>query len=327
MRVLLTGGNGFLGKAIIKSFENSFGVELFYYPSSQYNLMRLEDCLAMVGRAKPDVVIHSAAIYGGLGINLEIPEEIFYTNTIMNANIIRASAMKGVKKFVGIGTACSYPGYLEGKLREDDIWRGEVHETVKCYGAVKKMMIIHCEAAKKEYGMDSVHPILANLYGPHDSYHPRRSHVVAALIRKFYEAKQIKEKKVVCWGTGSPRREFLYVEDAADVIVSLATGLVIEKAGPIFSACPTESGDIINVGTGVATSIKELAEMIADVSGFDGRIVWDTSKPDGQKLKVFDVTKLKSLLGYVPESIDKEKLKKTYDWFAGNYEWIKMRNW
>ena len=315
MRVLLTGGNGFLGKALIKAFKQFDQVEIFWYLSSQYNLMRLEDCLAMVGKVKPEIVIHSAALYGGLGINLEIPEEIFYTNTIMNANIIRASAMKGVEKFVGVGTACSYPGYLKGKLKEKDIWSGEVHGTVRCYGAVKKMMIIHCEAAKKEYGMDCFHPVLANLYGPYDSYHPRRSHVVAALIRKFYEAKQNGEKEVVCWGTGKPKREFLYVEDAANVIASLVVNPLIG------------GGRVINVGTGVATSIKALAGMIAEVAGFEGEIIWDTSQPDGQLLKVFDVSRLKELLGYVPIPINKEKLRKTYNWFARNYDWIKMRDW
>jgi len=310
-RVFLTGGYGFLGTTLYQMLKDN-GHEVWAPTSTRCNLLKFEDCLEVLSVCKPDVVIHSAARYGGLGINLEIPEAIFYINTVMNANIVRASALVGVKKFVGIGTACSYPGYLGGVLKEEDLWNGGCHETVACYGSVKKMMIIHCQAAFNEYGMNSIHPILANLYGPRDSFNPRRSHVVAALLMKFLKAKWEESKEVVCWGTGTPEREFLYVYDAAEAILKL-----MEKdiSGVV----------VVNVGTGVATSIKDLAEMIAEVAEFEGEIVWDTSRPDGQKKKVFDVSYLKSLIGEVPPPIDKKRLKITYDWLEKNYDMVK--NW
>ncbi|MBW2037185.1 MAG: NAD-dependent epimerase/dehydratase family protein [Deltaproteobacteria bacterium] len=313
MRVLITGGYGFLGRALYKEFFIE-GFEPVRFRSSRWNLCNFDEALDVVGFYKPDVVVHSAARYGGLGINFEIPEEIFYYNTLMNANIVRASAMKKVKLFVGVGTACSYPGYLKGTLREKDFWRGAVHDSVSCYGSVKKMMVVHCAAAKKEYGMEFIHPVLANLYGPHDSFAPRRSHVVAALLLKFLEAKKGLTDSVTVWGSGKPKREFLFVEDAAEAIVHL----VKEGVG---------KGEVINIGTGVATSIKRLVEMIKEVSGFDGKVVWDTSKPDGQAKKVFDIGKLKAVVGWVPEPISFDKLKRTYDWLEANYENVIIKDW
>jgi len=313
MRILLTGGYGFLGRHLYDRFVAE-GFETIRFRSSRWNLCNFNDALDVVGLVKPDIVVHSAARYGGLGINLEIPEEIFYYNTVMNANIVRASAMKGVKSFVAIGTACSYPGYLEGALKEEDFWNGAVHGTVRCYGLVKKMMIIHCEAAQKEYGMEFVCPVLANLYGPHDSFVPRRSHVVAALLLKFLKAKKESARFVTVWGSGKPEREFLYVEDAAAAIMDLVKHDICK-------------GEVVNVGTGVGTSISDLAEMIKTVSEFDGEINYDLSKPDGQMKKVFDVTKLERFLGWVPEPISISKLRKTYLWLEANFETVIEKDW
>jgi len=278
--VLVTGGSGFLGRQIVEKLRKR-GTRVSVVRKRVFDLTSPNQALMCMSSFKPDVVIHCAAFYGGLGINRKYPGQIYYENLLMGANVIEACRQHDVEKFVGVGTACSYPGYLEGELREEDLWGGPCHESVRCYGMTKKMMQIQCEAYNKQWGFNGIHLLLANLYGEWDSYNPERSHVVAALIRKFVEAKMNNASEVVVWGTGKPIREFLYVGDAADAIIEATR--CYDDVRPL------------NVGTGVGTSIRELVELICELSGFKGKVVWDSSKPDGQAKKVFDVSRITSL--------------------------------
>jgi GDP-L-fucose synthase len=302
-RVVLTGGSGFLGRQLVWRLQGR--VKKLGVPRSrEYNLVSFEDCARCMEDFRPNLVIHSAAFYGGIGINELYPGRIYYENLVMGANLMEAARLAGVKKVVQIGTACSYPGYLENLLKEEKFWDGPPHQTVWNYGLTKKMLSVQGWAYKKQYGMDSVHLILTNLYGPGDSFNPDRSHVAAALVRKFVDA-VIEDKPVVeCWGTGRPVREFLYVEDCAEAIL-----LAAEKYDDLTP---------MNIGTGVGTSIKELAELVQELTGFEGRIEWDTTKPDGQMVKVLDATRLKQNLNWTPPTTLRGGLAKTIAWYRAN---------
>jgi GDP-L-fucose synthase len=302
-RVVLTGGSGFLGRQLVWRLQGR--VKKLGVPRSrEYNLVSFDDCARCMEDFRPNLVIHSAAFYGGIGINELYPGRIYYENLVMGANLMEAARLAGAKKVVQIGTACSYPGYLENLLKEENFWDGPPHQTVWNYGLTKKMLSVQGWAYKKQYGMDSVHLILTNLYGPGDSFNPDRSHVAAALVRKFVDA-VIEDKPVVeCWGTGRPVREFLYVEDCAEAIL-----LAAEKYDDLTP---------MNIGTGVGTSIKELAELVQELTGFEGRIEWDTTKPDGQMVKVLDATRLKQNLNWTPPTTLRGGLAKTIAWYRAN---------
>jgi GDP-L-fucose synthase len=222
----------------------------------------------------------------------------------MGANVMEAARQSQVEKFVGIGTACSYPGYLEGELREDCLWDGPPHETVINYGLTKKMMAVQGWAYKKQFGFRSIHLILTNLYGPRDTFHPDRAHVVSALIRKFIEARMKNAPEVEVWGTGTPIREFLYVDDCAEGILRAAE--LYEDTAPL------------NIGCGRGTPIRELVSLIQEISGFEGPLRWNTSKPDGQMKKVLDVSRMKSILRWEPPTDLRAGLKKTIDWYTAH---------
>lgn len=301
--VVLTGGTGFLGSHIAEILTAE-GARVFVPRKRDYNLMRLEDGLRCFLEHRPEIVIHGAAFYGGIWINQVFPGRIYYENLVMGANVIEACRLASVKKFVGIGTACSYPGYLEGMLSEDRLWDGPLHETVRNYGLTKKMMQVQCWAYRKQYDFHGIHLILTNLYGPRDSYNPQRSHVVAALIRKFVEAADGKQSQVEVWGTGQPVREFLFVEDCAQAVV-----LAAEKYDDV---------EPLNIGTGIGTSIRELAEMIHEISGFQGVIRWNPEKPDGQMVKILDVSRMKNVLNWAPPTNLRTGLEKTIRWYREN---------
>lgn len=301
--VVVTGGAGFLGSHIVELLESE-GARVFVPRKRDFNFTKLEDGLKCFLDVKPQVVIHSAAFYGGIWINQVHPGRIYYENLVMGANVIEACRLAGVKKFVGIGTACSYPGYLEGNLSEDKLWDGPLHETVRNYGLTKKMMQVQCWAYQKQYGFNGIHLILTNLYGPGDSYNEQRSHVVAALIRKFVEATLDEKAEVEVWGTGKPIREFLYIQDCAEAVV---------RAAEVY-----ESVEPLNIGTGIGTSIKELTELVHQISGFNGQIHWNTDKPDGQMVKILDVSKMRKVLGWVPPTDLRTGLEKTIKWYQEN---------
>lgn len=302
-RVLITGGAGFLGSHLVDRLQSS-GCEILAPRKSQYDFTRLEAADECFAKFQPHIVIHCAAYYGGIWINQLYPGRIFYENLVMGANLMEAARKSGVGKFVQIGTACSYPGYLENELAEKDLWNGLPHETVVNYGMTKKILAIQGLAYNKQYGLNSIHLILTNLYGPRDTFHPDRSHVAAALIRKFVEAKQAGAPEVEVWGTGKPIREFLYVDDCAAGII---------KATEVYNEI-----EPLNIGTGVGTSIRALAETMQEVSGFQGAIRWNTSKPDGQAKKILDVTKMKKALQWQPPTSLREGLAQTVAWYVAN---------
>lgn len=304
-RVTVTGGAGFLGRHVVKRLE-SYGAKVFVPRQRDYNLTALDACMKCLLEHPCDVLVHSAAYYGGIGINQTEPGTLYYSNLVMGANIMEAARLAKVGKVVNIGTACSYPGYLEGDMKEADLWNGPCHASVVNYGLTKKMLAVQAAAYKKQYGLDSIHLILTNLYGPGDSYNPERSHVVAALVRKWVEADLNKAPSIEVWGTGKPIREFIYVEDCADAIV-----LAAEKYNDVSMP--------LNIGTGIGTSIRELVETINTVTGYKGRLDWNADKPDGAMKKVLDVTRMKQALdGWKAPTDLKTGLAKTIAWYRAN---------
>jgi GDP-L-fucose synthase len=305
MRYLVTGGRGFLGRALVERLR-ALGHEVVTPTSKECDLTVLDQARACFAAAQPDRIIHSAAYYGGLGINQVEPATIYYRNLVMGANVFEAARhVKSIGKIVVVGTACSYPGQLGELMKEEQLWDGAVHSSVENYGLTKKSMTVQGRAYFKQFGLRSCHLVLTNLYGPWDSYNPHRSHVVAALVRKFVEAKQARAGEVRLWGTGKPVREFLYVEDCADAIIEAA-----------------ESYDDVNlplnIGTGIGTSIRELSETVAGVTAFDGELVWETDKPDGQAMKILDPSRARQHLSWRPSHDLSQGLMKTVAWYEAN---------
>jgi GDP-L-fucose synthase len=254
-------------------------------------------------QVKPETVVHSAAYYGGLGICVAEPIAIFHRNVVMGANLFDAAARVGVKKILAVGSACSYPGKVDGDMKETDFWSGPLHPSVEAYGFTKKVLEVGLRAYGRGQGIIGQMPIVTNLYGEHDVFGEYRSHVAAALIKKFADAVLSNAKEVVCWGTGSPVREFIYSGDAAE-----GTALLLESGH-------TEP---LNIGTGIGTTIKELSEIVARLTRFQGEIIWDTTKPDGVHRKVLDVSKMESVLNWRPPTSLEAGLAKTIKWYMAN---------
>ncbi len=301
MRVLLTGGSGFLGRQIAARAREQ-GHQLLCPRSAEFDLVTGDGVDAYMRKAVADtggidVIVHSAAYYGGIGINQAEPAAIFFRNTQMALRIFEAAREHKVRKILPIGSACAYPGYVTGDLSEKLFWDGRLHDTVEAYGFTKKIQLVAQRAYHKQHGIESNHLILTNLYGPHDVFTEYRSHVVSALIKKFTDATD----KVTLWGDGSPVREFLYVKDAAEAIVR-----AIDLAHDL---------EPINVGTGVGTSIRELAELIRKLTGFQGELEWDTSKPGGTQRKVLDVRRMREKLNWSPRYSLEAGLAETIDWY------------
>lgn len=303
-KILLTGGKGFLGSYVFrKLIERGVPKENITSTSSKSDDLRDKDVCARVVNGK-DIVIHCAGRVGGIGYALEHPAEIFYDNIIMALNIIEESRKAKIEKLTFVGSACSYPKSIRQPFKEEDFWLGYPDEINATYGIAKRVALVQTQSYKKEYDFNSIHLILANLYGPGDDLSLEYSHVVSALIRKFISAMEKKQKEVIVWGTGNPTREFLFVEDAAEAII-LATERY-DKSEPI------------NIGTGKEISIKELVKMIINIVGFKGNIKWDASKPDGQPRRCLDVSKAKKEFEFEAKTNLLEGLKKTIEWYRTN---------
>jgi GDP-L-fucose synthase len=302
--VMLTGGSGFFGRRIAEAIR-SRGHEVIAPGRPHFDLMDRASVDRALAAIKPDVVVNSAAHYGGLGICVAEPDQVFYRNVLMTANILDASARAGVKHFMAIGSACAYPGNVHGDMKEDDLWSGVLHPSVEAYGFTKKVQQVGMHAYERKFGMKGQFPLITNLYGEHDVFGEYRSHVAAALIKKFADAVRRGDKEVVCWGTGKPVREFIYVGDAAEAVARLLE---------------TGYSEPLNIGTGKGTSIRELSELVAHLTGFKGRIVWDETRPDGVMRKVLDVTRMKQILNWEPPTSLEAGLEKTIRWYLSNKE-------
>ena len=300
-KILVTGGSGFLGSHVVeKLVERGVRKEDIIIPRSKdYDLRNYEDCKRALEGA--NVVIHLAANVGGIGYNQENPGKLFYDNIIMGAKMMDAAYRAGVEKFVMLGTVCAYPKFAPIPFKESDLWNGYPEETNAPYGLAKKAMLIGSQAYRAQYGFDIVFLLPVNLYGPGDTFDPNRSHVISALIKKFYDAKIGDKPYVEAWGTGRATREFLYVEDGAEGIV-----LAAEKY---------EKPDPVNLGSGMEISIKELSELIAKLMDYKGEIRWDYSKPDGQPMRMLDTSRAEKEFGFKAKTNFEEGLKKTIDWY------------
>ena len=299
-RVMVTGGGGFLGGSIVRRLEQE-KAEVSTVRRKDHDLVDRAATMRAFEEIRPDVVVHAAADVGGIGYNRLFPADIFHNNVAMTANILDASAAAGVEKLVIVGSACAYPGDAVDVLKEEDLLAGPLHESVECYGISKRLLYMGAKAYHQQHGLNSIFLVLTNLYGPEDKFDPTDSHVIAALVRKFVESTERGEPEVVCWGTGRPVREFLYVDDCAEAIV---------RAAKMYDEL-----DPLNVGTGTGTTIKELAETLRDVSGFKGEVVWDTTKPDGAAYKVLDISRMRERLQWEPGTSLREGLQRTVEWF------------
>lgn len=296
-RVLVTGGAGFLGHYVVKRLQSSGCRKIFTPRSSNFNLVEMEAVKKLYRESKPDIVIHLAARVGGIGANMKNPGSFFYDNLLMGVQMMEQGRLFGVEKFVAIGTICAYPKFAPVPFKEEDLWNGYPEETNAPYGLAKKMLLVQSQAYRQQYGFNSIFLLLVNLYGPGDNFDLESSHVIPALIRKVIEAQGKGEKHIVAWGNGKPTREFLYVEDAAEGIV-----LATEKY---------DKPDPVNLGAGFEISIKELAELICELTGFDGVIEWDTSKPDGQPRRCLDIGRAKREFGFEAKIDFREGLRRT----------------
>lgn len=301
-KVVVTGGAGFLGSHLVTSLKKKNPKSIIVPRSKDYDLRDPKACARVVKDA--DIVIHLAAVVGGIGYNREIPGSMFYDNVLMGTHMIEESRKAGVDKFVALGTVCAYPKLAPIPFKEKDLWNGYPEETNAPYGIAKKMMLVQSKAYRDQYGFNSIFLLPVNLYGPGDNFDPRSSHVVPALIKKFVDAKENGREKVVVWGTGKATREFLYVDDAAE--------------GILLAAQMYNKSDPVNLGSSLEISVKDLAGKIRSIVGFEGKIVWDKSKPDGQPRRKLDVSRAKQEFGFEAKTDFDQGLKETITWYIKN---------
>ena len=303
-RVMVTGGSGFLGSYVVEKLKTAGCGSVFVPLHSNYDFVRMEDVIRAYNDANPQIVIHLAAVVGGIGANREMPGKFFYDNLIMGAQLMEIARQRNVEKFVAIGTVCAYPKYTPVPFKEEDLWNGYPEETNAPYGLAKKMLLVQSQAYRQQYGFNSIFLLPVNLYGPRDNFDLNSSHVIPALIRKCVEAVERKQDTLVVWGTGKASREFLYVEDCADAIV-----LAAEKYN---------KSEPVNIGSGKEITIAELTRIIAEETGFHGKIVWDTTKPDGQPRRCLDTHKAEIEFGFKAATDFREGLRRTITWYLEN---------
>jgi GDP-L-fucose synthase len=303
MRAIVTGGAGFLGRHVIAKLGER-GIEPYVPLLENWDLTREGDVERLFAEQRPELVIHLAAEVGGIGANQANPGRYWYSNLIMGTHVLEQSRLQGVQKLVLVGTICAYPKFAPVPFKEDDLWNGYPEETNAPYGIAKKTLLVGAQSYRAQYGLDAIFLLPVNLYGPGDNFDLESSHVIPALIRKMTEARREGKKEVKLWGDGSPTREFLYVEDCAEAIVLAAE----RYDGP----------DPVNIGTGGEISIRELAELVAELTGFDGEIVWDTSRPNGQPRRQLDTSRAEQMFGFRAKTPLREGLKRTIEWYLGS---------
>lgn len=300
-RFCVTGGAGFLGKVVVRKLKERGAKEIIVPLIEEYDLVQLTEIQRMLDDAKPNVIIHLAAQVGGIGANREHPAEYFYNNLMMGVQLIHEAWQHKVEKFIAIGTICAYPKFTPVPFKEENLWDGYPEETNAPYGLAKKMLLVQAQAYRQQYNYNTVFLLPVNLYGPRDNFNPASSHVIPALIRKCVDAVENNLKEIVVWGDGSPTREFLYVEDAAEAILLCAERY--NKSEPV------------NLGASLEISIEDLVKLIAKYTGFKGKIVWDKSKPNGQPRRALDTSRAFKYFGFKAKMPFEEGLKKTIDWY------------
>jgi GDP-L-fucose synthase len=297
---MVTGGKGFLGKNIVRKLLDR-KADVFIVDTDRYDLRRLEDNRRALSENRPEMVIHLAARVGGIGANRDHPAEFFYDNLMMSMPLLHESWASGVEKFVALGTICCYPKFTPVPFREENLWDGYPEETNAPYGLAKKMLLVQAQAYRQQYGFNSIFLMPVNLYGPEDNFDPASSHVIPALIKKCMDAKGAGDDHIMVWGDGSPTREFLYVEDAAE--------------GILLAAERYNQSEPVNLGSAFEISIKDLVDLIARLTGFQGEIVWDTTKPNGQPRRKLDTSRAREYFGFEARTPFEEGLRRTIEWY------------
>jgi GDP-L-fucose synthase len=302
-RVVVTGGAGFLGSAVMERLRQRGcpPASTVAVRKADFDLVHEDDVRRMYEAHRPDVVIHLAAVVGGIGANRENPGSFYYQNMVMGAMLMEYARLAGVEKFVAVGTICAYPKFTPVPFREEDLWSGYPEETNAPYGLAKKMLLVQSQAYRQQYDFNSIYLLPVNLYGPRDNFDPRSSHVIPALIRKCVEAVERGDQVVEIWGTGWATREFLYVEDAAE--------------GILLAAEHYDGSEPVNLGAGFEVTIRDLAELIARLTGFTGRLVWNTSQPDGQPRRCLDTSRAATFFGFKAATPFEEGLRQTVEWY------------
>jgi GDP-L-fucose synthase len=303
-RVLVTGGSGFLGAQVTERLARHDVADVATPRSAEYDLRERDAVRAVLADTRPAVVVHLAAVVGGIGANMASPGSFFHDNALMGIQLIEESRLAGVERFVCVGTVCAYPKHAPVPFREEDLWNGYPEETNAPYGLAKKMLLVQLQAYRQQYGFEGIYLLPVNLYGPRDNFDERSSHVIPALIKKCFEALERQADSIECWGTGRASREFLYVDDAAEGIVSAAA----RYAG----------AEPVNLGSGQEISIAELTELIAELVGFTGEIVWDTSKPDGQPRRWLDTSRAEREFGFRAQTTLRDGLERTIEWYRSS---------
>lgn len=303
-RVVVTGGGGFLGRVVVRQLSDKGCKHIIVPRSAQFDLRKTSAIRKLISSSRPDMIIHLAAVVGGIGANRENQGTFFYDNLIMGVELMEQARRMGIDKFVAIGTICAYPKFCPVPFKEDNIWNGYPEETNAPYGLAKKMLLVQSQAYRQQYGFNSIYLLLVNLYGPGDNFAWENSHVIPALIRKCVEAKALGTKQITVWGTGRATREFLYVDDAA--------------RGIILAAEKYNSSQPVNLGAGFEISIKKLADLIVKLTKFKGEIIWDATKPDGQPRRCLDTTRARREFGFEAKVPFETGLKRTIAWYERN---------
>jgi GDP-L-fucose synthase len=307
---MVTGGSGFLGSYVVEKLQEKGCRDIFVPRSKDYNLVEMEGVKRAYQDGKPDIVIHLAAVVGGIGANRENQGKFFYDNLMMGVQMMEMGRRFGIEKFVAIGTICCYPKFTPVPFKEENLWIGYPEETNAPYGLAKKMLLVQSQAYRQQYGFNSIFLMPTNLYGPRDNFDLERSHVIPAIIKKCFDAIDEGANEIVVWGTGKATREFLYVEDCAEAIV-----LATEKYN---------KSEPVNIGAGFEISIKDLVELIMKYTGFNGKVIWDTTKPDGQPRRCLDVSKAEKEFGFRAKTNFEEGLQRTIKWYKENI-WRKKK--